>query len=282
MPDFTAVKGRQQQGWATGDYTMSSPQFSWAVRLTKKRGNIMKRLFILRLTGLMLCMNLIVTGSVVAGPILQAWQINMPNQYEFLVLHGPVVGPPHTHFLTSGPGLPWLIDIRIDLTDPIGARDDVAAEVTAQHRVAPDLGGPPFEAAPNLNIGNMMVDAGGGWVAGANSEISVDVELHPAKPAHSDNFRLELQWFADPALNDMIPFVPADAGNAMTAVRLIGHGTHCKPGSPVVCPLPGGDIIPLTEVPEPNTLLLFGPGALGLIGYAWRRRQVGIRSRSCA
>jgi probable HAF family extracellular repeat protein len=85
------------------------------------------------------------------------------------------------------------------------------------------------------------------------------------------------QWhaflFIDGKLTDLNSLIPADSGwilNGANGInnrgQIVGYGTG-----------PNGQhaflLTPVAEAPEPTSLALFGLGALGLAGHAWRKRR---------
>jgi hypothetical protein len=75
-----------------------------------------------------------------------------------------------------------------------------------------------------------------------------------------------LQYFSDGS-----PGFPPDLSNLTELARLVETGGPQPVGQ--YFGVGPNQIVIMSDVPEPSTILLFSMGVLGLLGYAWRRRQ---------
>jgi len=212
------------------------------------------------LGGLLLCLWIFSTAQrAEAGPLLAGSGFGeTPEALHVLVLHGAIAGI-DVHLFTPAPPGAMFWDFSVAIVEsPRGADADfVQIVVGAQHIVGVHAGEGPNPLRVQFTV------ATGALAPGANViPLPLTVIDHPPITNHTDQF------------GGTVTFTVAMDGLTITGYMLDFFAAHCSPECP---PLPSINR-QLQDVPEWNTLMLFGSGLIGLLGYKHRLHRLKNRS----
>ena len=216
------------------------------------------------LCSLILCLWVFFTAqSVKADAILVGSGFGeTADAFHALVLHGAVnPGVGGVHMLTSQGAISWNIELSIaEIDGGKNFADFVTVSLVAQHLVGVHAGEKRNDAI-TLTVSTPLT---GPFKPGDNPVFTVKMIKHLPIADHTDQFSATLT------------FTVANDGLSITGYKLEVFGAHCSPQCPVIPPIDKQ----LKEVPEWNTLMLFGSGLVGLLGYNWRRKKEWLRQRT--
>ena len=218
------------------------------------------------LCSLILCLWIVFTAqSVKAGPILPGSGFGENAEaFRVLVMHGAVdANIIHLVFPDAPGGAFWNFSIEIrEANGGAGGADFVQAIVFGQHiaGVPGHIGEGPNGGFAAFNIKTI------GLAPGVNNiVIPLTTISHPPIDGHTDQF------------GGTVTFTVALDGLNITALTIDFFGMHCSPQCPSILP-PINKPLRVRDVPEWNTLMLFGSGLVGFLGYARRRTKGDWRS----
>jgi hypothetical protein len=213
------------------------------------------------LFSLVLCLLILGTAQrAEAGPILPGSGYGeVQAAFSALVNHGAIVAPGATHILApAAPGSQFW-DILITITEidgGAGKADSIVVALGSRHKVGVHDGENPILFITLTGLAKPEV----AFPPGVNVINATSTIDHPPIAGHTDQFSIKLT------------FTVAMDGLNITDFKVEVSGRHCSPQCPDLPPINKQ----LKDIPEPNALMLFGSGLVGLLGYARRRRKLRL------